>query len=190
MNSVEARVLPINDRRSRLCEIIRDRSLITDRRIRLASGCTTSTYFDLKRTMLDPEAGNLLAEEVLDLLRESSIDCVGGLAVGAVPLIQAVALRSYGQRPLRAFFVRSEIKDHGTRRSIEGNFEDGDRCVILDDVTTTGGSVLRAIEAVRERGATVPTVITVIDREEGAREKLRGDGVSLIALFTKADFVS
>ena len=90
--------------------------------------------------------------------------------------MQAVALRSYRYRSLRAFFVRSEVKEHGTKERIEANFKDGDRVIILDDVTTTGGSVLKAVDAVRSRGADVLKVITVVDRQEGAREALKSPG--------------
>jgi orotate phosphoribosyltransferase len=155
--------------------------------MRLASGGLTDIYFDLKPTMLDQEAGNLLAEELLDLLRGDSFDSIGGLAVGAVPLVQAVVLKSYGHRLLRAFFVRSEVKEHGTKERIEANFRDGDRVIILDDVTTTGGSVLKAVEAVRSRGADVLKVITVVDRQEGAREALKARGIEFVSLFTKEE---
>lgn len=183
----EVCAMPTHDRRSRLRKIIRDKSLIKGREMRLASGGLTDIYFDLKPTMLDQEAGNLLAEELLDLLRGDSFDSIGGLAVGAVPLVQAVVLKSYGHRLLRAFFVRSEVKEHGTKERIEANFRDGDRVIILDDVTTTGGSVLKAVEAVRSRGADVLKVITVVDRQEGAREALKARGIEFVSLFTKEE---
>lgn len=187
LSVAEVRAIPTHDRRSRLREIIRIKSLIEGYEMRLASGGVTDIYFDLKPTMLDQEGGNLLAEELLDLLQCDSFDSIGGLAVGAVPLVQAVALRSYGHRLLRAFFVRSEVKEHGTKERIEANFNEGDRVIILDDVTTTGGSVLKAVEAVRSRSADVLKVITVVDRQEGAREALQAEGIEFFSLFTKEE---
>ena len=177
-----------DDRRSRLREIISDKSLIKGREMRLASGRLTDIYFDLKPTMLDQEASNLLADEILDVVRAIDFDSIGGLAIGAVPLIQSVIVKSYGKIKIRAFFVRSELKEHGTKELIEANFQEGDRVVILDDVTTTGGSVLKAIDAVRSRGANVLSVITIVDRQEGAEDKLARSGIRLIPLFNKQDF--
>lgn len=175
-------------RRERLREIIQESSVIKDREMRLASGRKTDIYFNLKPTMLDQEGGYLLAQELLKLLSREQFDSVGGLAIGAVPLVQSVVMESRGAMPLRAFFVRSDVKEHGTMERIEANFHDGDRVIILDDVTTTGGSVLKAIEAVRSRGAIVLMVITVVDRQEGARKTLESHGVNLVALFTKDEF--
>jgi orotate phosphoribosyltransferase len=173
----------------RLREIIRSKSVIAGREMRLASGRTSNIYFDLKPTMFDQEGANLLAEALLGLLSKETFDSVGGLAVGAVPLVEAVAIRSHNLIKLRAFFVRSEVKEHGTKERIEANFNNDDRVIILDDVTTTGGSVMKAIDAVRARGATVVKVITVVDRQEGAQEKLANEGIEMVALYRKDEFM-
>lgn len=178
----------LQNRRARLREIIQVKSVIKDREMRLVSGRKTDIYFNLKATMLDQEGGTLLSQELLDMLCHEQFDSVGGLAIGAVPLVQSIVISSYGKIPLRAFFVRSDIKEHGTMERIEANFRDGDRVIILDDVTTTGGSVLKAIEAVRSRRASVLMVITIVDRQEGAKENLQEHGVELVSLFTKDEF--
>lgn len=176
------------DRRACLRQIISKLSVITDKEMKLASGMTSTIYFDMRRTTLDPEGAGLIADEILEILKGEPVDCIGGLVVGAVPIVAAVSIKSYPQRPIPGFFVRKEAKAHGTRKLIDGNFKDGDVAVILDDVTTSGGSVLKAVNAVRMRGGLVSKVITVVDRLEGAQANLKDKDIELIALFTKADF--
>jgi orotate phosphoribosyltransferase len=108
--------------------------------------------------------------------------------MGAVPITAAVCAKSFPSCPLRGFFVRKEVKEHGTQSLIEGQFDKGARVVILEDVTTTGGSTLHAATTIREAGGQVTKAITVIDRLEGARENLAAEGIALIALFTSDDF--
>ena len=155
---------------------------------RLASGKTSNVFFDLKKTVLDPEGANLMADAVLDLLKDDRPDFIGGLEMGAVPVVQAICTKSFPENPIRGFFVRKELKGHGTNQSIEGHLGEGARVVVLEDVTTTGGSALKAVAAVEGRGCRVDRVITIVDRLEGARENLARHGITLIALFTKDDF--
>ncbi|MGZ8995724.1 MAG: orotate phosphoribosyltransferase, partial [Rhodospirillales bacterium] len=108
--------------------------------------------------------------------------------MGAVPIVGAVACRSFPSHPVRGFFVRKTVKAHGTQKRIEGCFEPNATTLLLEDVTTTGGSVLEALAAVREAGGDAKVVLTVVDREEGARDALAEAGVELIALYTKSDF--
>ena len=185
-----ARVAPhvSMDRRSRLKDLIAEQSVIRGREMRLASGGTTNIYFNLKKTMFDPEGSNLIAEAFLDILKDQEVDCIGGLAMGAVPIIAAVCVRSISDRPIPGFFVRKEIKEHGTKALIDGRFEKGSNVVLLDDVTTTGGSVLVAVRAVRENEGHVSKVITLVDRQEGARENLEKEGIELMAVYTKDEF--
>lgn len=174
--------------KSRLREIIKRESLLTGETLQLASGGVSDIYFDMKKTMLDPEGANLAAQAILEILESEDFDCIGGLAMGAIPIITAVCMKSFPHRPLRVFFVRREAKHHGTKKLIDGYLENNSTVVILDDVTTTGGSVLEAVKAVKERGCRVSKVITILDRLEGAKENLEKEGIELIALFTIDEF--
>jgi orotate phosphoribosyltransferase len=176
-------------KKRRLREIIRTESLLVGGDFKLASGERSQIFFNMKKTMLDPEGANLLGDLILDLLREDGAKFIGGLAVGAVPLVTIVVVKSWPGQPIRAFFVRREQKGHGTNQTIDGYVEDGSRVVMFDDVTTTGGSVMEAVRAVRERGCKVSKVITIVDRLEGARDNLAREGITLVPLFTRHDFI-
>lgn len=156
---------------------------------RLSSGKLSRFFFDMKKTMLHPEGANLIADAILDKL-EDDVDGIGGLVMGAVPIVAVVCAKSYQRRPIKAFFVRKEAKDHGTGEQIDGYAEKGTRVVLVDDVTTTGGSVLMAVKAARQRGCAVDTVITVVDRCEGAEAALDAEGIRLIPLFKRTDFAN
>ena len=119
------------------------------------------------------------------------VQAVGGLTLGADPISYAIAYASAETTtPLRAFTVRKEAKAHGTGRLIEGPFQAGDRVAIIEDVITTGGSALRAVEAVRAAGGTVAGVLALVDREEGGRDALVGAGLPVVALARASDIVA
>jgi orotate phosphoribosyltransferase len=179
--------------RRRLIEIVTQRSLSTGSDTRLTSGRSSSFYFDMKPTMLDPEGAHLIATLILDALEGTEVDMVGGLEMGAVPLAAAVAAASHVRgRPIPAFFVRKQAKEHGARKLVEGLAPGetlaGKRVAILEDVTTTGGSANRAIEAMRAEGAIIDRVIAVVDRLEGAAENFKAAGIAFTAILTAADF--
>jgi orotate phosphoribosyltransferase len=160
--------------RERLGQLLRERSLLFGD-FTLASGKKSSFYFDSKRTTLLPEGAYLTAAEILRVLREARIeaDAIGGMTLGADPIVCPIAALSHlSGPPLRAFIVRKETKEHGTGRRIEGLLEPGSRVVIVDDVVTTGGSTLAAIEAAEAAGHTIVAVVCIVDREEGGTEKL------------------
>jgi len=141
----------------------------------LASGKKSTFYFDSKRTTLRSDGAWLTAREILRLIREHRIeaDAIGGLTLGADPIVCPVAALSHAEGPtLRAFIVRKEAKEHGTGRQIEGNLPKGSRVIIVDDVVTTAGSTMKAIEAAEGEGHTVVAVICLVDREEGGAAKL------------------
>lgn len=186
LQSVEAG----EDRRVRLFQRLRDLAMISGRPVKLASGRTSDIYFDMKMAMFDPETINLIADELIAVLDKGGAEYIGGLEMGAVPIISAVVCRSYPARPVKGFFVRKTVKEHGTQKKIEGHFDAQARIVLLDDVTTSGGSVLEAVRAVRDRGGSVTTVLTIVDREEGARQNLAQEGIQLRALFTMSAFRS
>jgi orotate phosphoribosyltransferase len=177
--------------RDRLAEIIKQKSLITEGGpFKLASGAMSDYYLDMKPTMFDAEGIALIAEVIFQMLAdERDVDAVGGLELGAVPLAAAVCARSFPERPLQGFVVRKETKDHGTAKKIDGNFKNGARVVIIEDVTTKGGSSMQAIRAVRERGATVSRVISIVDRLEGAAENFSKEGIALTPIFTTRDLL-
>ena len=120
-----------------------------------------------------------------------SVDAVGGLTLGADPVSYAIAYASaLAGRPLRSFTVRKEAKAHGTGRLIEGPFREGDRVAVIEDVITTGGSALRAAQAVRDAGGKVAGVLALVDREEGGRQALEGAGLPVIALTRATEIVA
>ena len=180
--------------RARLAEIIRKRSFGRGE-ITLASGRKSDFYFNLKPTMLYPEGAALLAELTYEALKGDRLDYIGGLEMGAVPLAGAIAQLSFikGQ-PIAAFFVRKKPKEHGARLSVEGLAKgetlQGKRVVIVEDVTTTGGSALKAVESGREAGGEIALVFTMVDRDEGATEAFAAAGVPFRALFKAGEFLN
>jgi orotate phosphoribosyltransferase len=160
-------------------------------RVVLASGKQSDYYFDMKPAMLDPEGAGLLAELILQELDGVSADCIGGIEMGAVPLIAPVAMRSldFG-RYLSGFFVRKAVKDHGTKNRVDGTDIAGKTVVILEDVTTTGGSAMDAVNAVQDAGAKVALVLSILDREEGAAELYAEAGIPFKSLFRAEEFLS
>lgn len=178
-----------------LIALIKERSFQSGGEVKLASGRTSSFYFNMKPTMLNPEGAHLIATLILDQLAADGIeaDMIGGLEMGAVPLAAAVAAVSATQaRPLPAFFVRKQAKEHGTQSLVEGLARGetlaGRKVVIVEDVTTTGGSAIKAAEAVAKEGAEVVRVITVVDRREGATEAFATAKLDFKPLLTIADF--
>jgi orotate phosphoribosyltransferase len=153
----------------------------------LASGRTSSYYIDCRRSTMSAAGLVLIGRMGWDAIRKTGWqpDGVGGLTMGADPVSYAIAAASIGdQKPVDAFSVRKELKSHGTGRRIEGNFEPGNRVVIIEDVITTGDSAEKAASAVEDEGGTVLGVLAVVDREEGGREKLERKGRTVLALIT------
>ena len=182
-------------RRQRLIEIVRARSLLRGTQVKLASGATSTFYFNMKPTVFDPEGAALIADLMLAQVRRDGARLVGGLEIGAVPIVACIVQLSFldrDARNLQGFFVRKAAKAHGTRKLLEGVAEDaalaGARAVIVEDVTTTGTSALAAVAAAREAGLEVRTVVTVVDRLEGAAANFSRQGLELIALTTARDY--
>jgi orotate phosphoribosyltransferase len=179
--------------RARLAEIIRKRSFGRGE-ITLASGRKSDFYFNLKPTMLDPEGASLLAELTFEALKDDGLDYIGGLEMGAVPLAGAIAQLSWIKgHPIAAFFVRKKPKEHGARLAVEGLAKgeslQGKRVVIVEDVTTTGGSALKAVEAVRDAGGKIALVFTMVDRDEGATEAFAQAGIPFRSLYKAGEFL-
>jgi orotate phosphoribosyltransferase len=178
--------------RARLAEIIRKRSFGRGE-ITLASGRKSDFYVNLKPTMLDPEGAALLAELTFDALKDDNLDYIGGLEMGAVPIAGSIAQISWLKgHPIAAFFVRKKPKEHGARLAVEGLAKgeslQGKRVVIVEDVTTTGGSAIKAVDAVRDAGGEIALVFTMVDREEGASENFAEVGVPFRSLYKASEF--
>jgi orotate phosphoribosyltransferase len=181
--------------RDALFEIIKRRSFRQGGLFKLASGRTSTIYFNLKPTMLDPDGARLIGAALAERAAALDAPFVGGLEMGAVPLVTATAAMSaIAGLPVRAIFVRKAAKEHGTETLIEGLPEGetlaGRKVVVVEDVTTTGGSAMRAITALREAGASVEHAVTIVDREEGADAAFKAAGVTLHVLFRKSEFAA
>jgi orotate phosphoribosyltransferase len=159
----------------------------------LASGRQSSLYIDARLTTMSPDGLALIGPLGLGALRDEhwAVDAIGGLTLGADPIAYAISYASaQTASPIRAFTVRKEAKAHGTGKLIEGPFQDGDRVAVVEDVITTGGSALRAVDAVRGAGGEVLGVLALVDREEGGREALEAKGLSVTSLVTASDILA
>jgi orotate phosphoribosyltransferase len=181
-----------SDTRRNLFALIKARSFSRGN-LTLVSGRTTNYYFDMKPTMFHPAGAAWIAELMLDRIENLKVDYVGGLAIGAVPLVNSIAMLSHQRgRPIPGFFVRAQVKDHGTQRRVEGTSESlaGKNVVIVEDVTTTGGSASTAVEAATAEGANVVLVLSIVDRLEGAVENFKNRGIAFQAIYTADEFMA
>lgn len=178
--------------RDKLLELLRVRSF-AKKRVVLASGKESDFFIDCKQTVLTAAGHVLVGELMLDALASlPPCDAVAGVELGGCPLASAVALTSQLRgAPKDAVYVRKEAKDHGSKRLVEGDthLAKNASLVILEDVTTTGGSTLKAVEKLRAAGYTVAGVVTLVDRLEGGREAIEAAGLPLVAVFTREDFL-
>jgi orotate phosphoribosyltransferase len=155
----------------------------------LSSGRRSDVYFNGKQVTLDGRGLYLVSLLVLARCRELAIEAIGGLTLGADPIAAGVAALSGRDQPLRAFIVRKEVKDHGAGVLIEGpELRRGERVLVVDDVITTGGSLLKAVDAVLAAGAEIVEALAMVDREEGGREAIEARGLRVHALFTRSEF--
>ncbi|AKB80682.1 Orotate phosphoribosyltransferase [Methanosarcina barkeri 3] len=151
----------------------------------LASGKKSKYYIDIKKASTDPKTLKLIARQAAFRIKQMDVNIVAGVELGGVPLATAASIET--ELPL--LIVRKAIKDYGTKSRFVGDIEPKDRLVMLEDVTTSGGSVRNAIEVVRETGANVKYVISVVDREEGATENLKEVDVELVPLVSASDLL-
>ena len=152
----------------------------------LASGEKSTYFFDMKPTVLDSRGANLISRFILE--NGGDFQYVGGMETGAIPIVGAVcSLAGHENRNIEGFFIRKKPKERGTRRLIEGNLGKGET-LMVEDVTTTGQSVMKAIDMVRAEGGDVKRVITIVDREAGASENLKREGILLVPIFKRQDF--
>jgi orotate phosphoribosyltransferase len=181
-------IIDLRHKRERLIAIIRQQSLLQNRDFLLASGRSSNFFFDMKKTMFDPEAAALLADLLFDAIKDEDVEYVGGLETGAIPIVSALCARSWPEKPLKGFFVRKENKGHGTDQRIDGLLQRGSKVILFEDVTTTGGSAMQAVNQARQLDCTVLRVVSVVDRLEGAEENFRAAGIKFNSLFTWRDF--
>jgi len=179
--------------KEQLKAIIRELSY-EEREVTLASGRKSNFYFDGKQTTLHAKGGLLVGKAFWEEVKQFAgpIHGVGGLTLGADPIATATSIAAeLDGASVHAFIIRKEPKGHGTGQWLEGrkNLPPGSRVVIVEDVTTTGGSSMKAVERAREEGLEVVGIVTLVDREEGAREAIEGAGQQLRAVFTRSEVV-
>jgi orotate phosphoribosyltransferase len=182
----------VSDKRARLVELLRERSF-ERRKVILASGRESDFFIDCKQTALTAEGHALIGELMLDALSElPECQAVGGVELGGCPLASAVALVSHQRgRGLPALYVRKARKDHGTAKLVEGDksLRPGIKVALLEDVITTGGSSLKAVETLATAGAEVVGIVALVDREEGGADTIREAGLPLVSIARRSDFM-
>ena len=165
----------------------------------LASGAQSDLYVDARVTTLDPRGALLIGRVGWQLVKRTAetrnvrVDAIGGLTMGADPVALSIGIASRiddSKNTLQVFTVRKAAKEHGRQKRIEGNFARGNSVVVVDDVITTGGSTLQAIDAIVEAGGRVAFVLVLMDRQEGGREAIEQRGHAVVSIFTRADLTS
>jgi len=181
--------------RAELLELLKKKSVFHGE-FTLASGARSSYYIDCRLTTFDPRGATLVGQLMHDLIRKEAdrrgleIDAVGGLTMGADPVALATAMASLASaRPLQCFAVRKAPKGHGQTKLVEGNFKKGDTVVVIDDVVTRGESTITAINAVLNEGGKVAFIATLVDRQEGGRDKIEAMGYPVVSLFKRDDIL-
>ncbi len=181
----------MDEKKNELLQILLKKSIKTGHFI-LASGKESDLYCDCRVTTLDARGANLIGELGWQLVRDAilprfpSVSAIGGMTMGADPISLAIGMYSASApAPLGIFTVRKEAKDHGRGKRIEGNFSAGDSVIVVDDVITTGGSTIKAIDAIEAEGGKVLAAFVLVDREEGGREAIESRGVPVYSLFTR-----
>jgi len=179
--------------RERLLDLLEQHSYRRQRVI-LASGKESDFFIDCKQTVLGAEGHTLVGEVLFEAVRAlDACDAVAGVELGGCPLASAVSLVSFQRgAPLDAIYVRKDVKDHGSRRTLEGDVRlaKGARIALLEDVVTTGGSTLKAVAKLTEAGYSIAGVIALVDRLEGGREAIESSGVGFRAIYMRSDFES
>jgi orotate phosphoribosyltransferase len=177
----------VASRHPQLAEALKSKSL-TSGDFLLASGRRSNYYIDGKLTSMDPEGAVLIAEAIFEEIANLQVDAIGGMDMGATPIIGALAVTGvYKGRPLPTFVVRKDVKSHGTMKLVEGLLTPNSRVVIVDDVVTSGVSILKAIDAVQQQGCEVLLAISVLDRNAGAAEALERRQIPYQPLVTLRD---
>ncbi|HEX3151913.1 MAG TPA: orotate phosphoribosyltransferase [Gemmataceae bacterium] len=179
----------MTDAETQLLNLLKQRSF-REGSFRLASGVMSTYYIDGRMSAVYSAGAALIGQVLFERTKNLNVNAIGGLAVGAVPLTTAAVIAYHlNQRQLEGFWVRDEVKDHGTRKQIEGGLREGMRVVVVDDVITKGGSALKAVQAVQKAKAEVVQVLALVDRLQGAEQLFRDNGINCYsAVFTIRDF--
>jgi orotate phosphoribosyltransferase len=175
--------------REQLKDVLTSQSLLRGD-FTLASGLKSSFYLDVRRTSMHPAGAALCAELLLDALEDLHPSAIGGPVLGAAPLVGAIAAESFRRgKPVPTFLIRKEAKGHGTAKLIEGHFPAGGEVALVEDVVTTGDSVLRALAVARGEGAVVRRIVAVVDRELGGEAAFAKHDVEFRALFKVSELL-
>jgi orotate phosphoribosyltransferase len=177
------------DERERLLELVRKRALRVGK-ITLSSGKVSDYYVDAREVVLDPEGAYLTGKLMLDMINPKAV-AVAGMTLGADPIVTAISVVGHIEgRDLSALIIRKEPKKHGTQKFVEGPaLPGGSKVAVVDDVVTTGSSLVKSIERLRNEGYEPIQVVAILDREEGGSEKLKEAGYELESIFTRADLL-
>ena len=180
------------DTRAQLKSLLLKKSVRTGE-FTLASGKKSDLYIDCRVTAMDPIGATLIGKLGWETVKAElatrglEVDCIGGMTLGADPISLAVGMTSASdEKPLQVFTVRKEPKGHGKGKQIEGNFSEGDTIVIVDDVITTGGSTIKAMDVIKAAGGKIAFALVLVDREEGGREAIEDYGVPVVSLFSRS----
>ena len=165
----------IKQEKNQLISLLKDNNVIKFGKFTLSSGRESDYYVDMKKAITDPQILSQVSKIISQLISDDDIDRVAGPALGAVPIATAVALHS----GIPMLMIRKAQKDYGTSQLIEGELKTGDKVIVVEDVTTTGHSLLKAVRAVQDNGGVVERTFVVVDREEGAVEELKKQGITL-----------
>jgi len=181
-----------NDIKQRLISLLLERSFkySEEPTFKLASGKLSNYYIDCRKTTYSPEGQFLVGNIIFEMIKDQNIDAIGGLTMGADPISCSVAFASHiNKKDIGSFAIRKERKEHGMQNQVEGDVKAGDRVVIIDDVITTGGSTIKAIEAVKREGLDIAKVIVLVDREEGGKEAILKHVSEVEAVVTRSELL-
>ena len=163
-----------------LIKLLKDNEVYIEGDFTLSSGKKSNYYINMKKAITEPEILSTISKLIYDKIKDENIDKIAGPALGAVPIATAVSLQS----KLPLLMIRKQKKGYGTSKLIEGELNEGDNVVIVEDVSTTGGSLLKAINAIQDNGGNVVKAFVVVDRKEGAIENFKKEGIELEPLLS------
>lgn len=170
--------------KEQLIDLLKENEVFLEGDFTLSSGKKSNYYINMKKAITEPKILSTISKLITEKIQDDEIDKVAGPALGAVPIATAVSLES--ELPL--LMIRKEKKGYGTSKLIEGELNDGDSVIVVEDVSTTGGSLLKAIKAIQENGGNVKRAFVVVDRQEGAIEEFEKAGITLEPLITVNEF--
>jgi len=181
----------LNDLKKNLHNLIKQKAFFKEK-ITLASGKASDYYIDARLVTLMPEGSYLVASIILEMIKDDGFKAIGGPTIGADPIVGAIASLGYlNKKPINTFIVRKQPKEHGKRRQIEGpEIKPGSKAILIDDVATTGGSLVDAVKLLAKDNIEVIKAVVIVDRQEGAKENLAKVNCPLVSIFTAKDFLN